>query len=294
MAKKIISTALALLLCVFSVSLFVAAADNSTYDYEGPLFGVVSADGEEYTSDNEDIISYNADECALLAQNGGILIVQDGKVTKYGDDTDEDNCSFYGINSVALSKGADTILYVADSSLTSAGTGANAVFSTDNANALVYNTTIGSTFDNSRGLDATYSGRILADTLTITTGGAHSAALATDRGGGEISLTNSTLTTSGEGSPLIYSTGDVEVCSVTGSASGSRIAALEGNNTILIHHSEMSSTITAPGGSDPVADGIMIYRSNSGDAESSTDEAATFQAVSSKLSSSIASGAMFY
>lgn len=130
--------------------------------------------------------------------------------------------------------------------------------------------------------------------MDVSTAGDHCASVATDRGGGSISLTNSTLTTAGSGSPLLYSTGDIEVDNVTGTASGSQIAGMEGLNTILIHNSSLTSTLTEATASDPIADGIILYQSTSGDAESTTGEAATFQAVNSMLKSAIASGAIFY
>lgn len=46
--------------------------------------------------------------------------------------------------------------------------------------------------------------------------------------------------------------------------------------------------------SDPLANGIIIYQSTSGDAESTTGETATFQAADSTLKSAITSGSMFY
>lgn len=130
--------------------------------------------------------------------------------------------------------------------------------------------------------------------MEITTQGDHSAALATDRGGGSVSVTNSSLETHGSGSPLLYSTGDIEVSDVTGTASGSQIAGMEGLNTILINGSSLASTNEGTTGSDPVANGVIIYQSTSGDAESTTGEAATFQAVDSTLKSGISSGSMFY
>ena len=142
--------------------------------------------------------------------------------------------------------------------------------------------------------DATYGGTIIANGVTATTQGDHSATVATDRGGGNVSLTNSTLSTAGSGSPLLYSTGDIEVSGVTGTASGSQIAAMEGLNTILVNNSTLESTNTDKTASDPVANGIIIYQSTSGDAESTTGETATFQAADSTLKSAITSGSMFY
>ncbi|MDO4634292.1 MAG: adhesin [Eubacteriales bacterium] len=269
-------------------------ADTQTYDYSGEVKGIVTADNEEVLSEGAEISSEESDVNALLAQNGGSLVVKDSTITKFGDDDNGDNCNFYGVNSIALSTGENSQLKISDATLSSDSTGSNAIFATDNATAYASNTTIITSKDNSRGLDATYGGTIVADSVKIQTSGDHSASIATDRGGGSISVTNSTLNTEGSGSPLLYSTGNIEVNSVTGTASGSQIAGMEGLNTILISNSDLSSSITEATASDPLANGVIIYQSTSGDAETSTGDTARFQVVDSTLTSSIDSGAMFY
>jgi hypothetical protein len=84
------------------------------------------------------------------------------------------------------------------------------------------------------------------------------------------------------------------VNNVTGTSTGSQIAGMEGLNTILIHNSVLESKNTSKTASDPMADGIIIYQSTSGDAESKTGARATFQAVDSTLKSAITEGTMFY
>lgn len=269
-------------------------ADTQTFDYTGDYTGALTADGEEKTSDGETYDADTADQNAALSENGGTLTVTNGTFTKSGDDTNGDNCNFYGLNSIFLTVGTKSKSYVSDSTLSSSSEGSNGIFATDNGTVYAYNDSISTTAGNSRGLDATYGGTIIADSMGIETQGDHCAALATDRGGGNISVTNSTLSTAGSGSPLLYSTGDIEVNNVTGTSSGSQIAGMEGLNTIIIRNSNLTSTVTDKTASDPIADGVIIYQSTSGDAESTTGDAATFQAVDSTLSSSIESGAMFY
>lgn len=268
--------------------------NTQSYDYSGTLSGKLSADGEEVSSDNETISTTSADENAALVENGGTLKITNGKLQKSGDDTNGDNCNFYGINSILLAVGEKSKTYISNSALASDSEGSNAIFATDGATVYSEKNSITTTKGNSRGLDATYGGTIIADDMTIQTAGDHSASLATDRGGGNISVTNSTLNTSGSGSPLIYSTGAIEVSGVTGTAEGSQIAGMEGLNHIKIYDSELSSTITDKTASDPVANGVIIYQSTSGDADTSTGERAQFQAIDSTLHSSIESGAMFY
>lgn len=201
---------------------------------------------------------------------------------------------YSGTNSVSLTVGEDSTTVIDGTDITASSSGSNGVFATDSGTALVNDTSIETMADNSRGLDATYGGTILANKITADTQGGHSAIVATDRGGGSISLADVTLSTAGSGSPLLYSTGDIQVNNVSGTSSGSQIAGMEGLNTIPIKDSTLESTVTGKTASDPIANGIIIYQSTSGDAEASTGEHATFQSVDSTLSSAIGSGSMFY
>lgn len=201
---------------------------------------------------------------------------------------------YSGTNSVSLTVGEDSTTVIDGTDITASSSGSNGVFATDSGTVLVNDTSIETMADNSRGLDATYGGTISANKITADTQGGHSAIVATDRGGGSISLADATLSTAGSGSLLLYSTGDIQVNNVSGTSSGSQIAGMEGLNTILIKDSTLESTVTGKTASDPIANGTIIYQSTSGDAEGSTGEHATFQSVDSTLSSAIGSGSMFY
>ena len=265
-----------------------------TYDYGGTYTGALVADGTEVASGGESYSASDTDQNAALAQNAGILTITGDTFTKSGDDTNGDSCNFYGVNSILLSVNSGSAIYVSESTLRADSEGSNGIFATDNGTVYANNDTIATSAGNSRGLDATYGGKILANLMDISTQGDHSASIATDRGGGEISVTNSKLSTAGSGSPLLYSTGNIQVDNVTGIASGSQIAGMEGLNTILIYNSTLTSTNTGKTASDPMADGIIIYQSTSGDAEAATGETATFEASDSTLKSAITEGTMFY
>ena len=273
---------------------FGGGANTTTFDYSGSYSGALTADGEEVTSDGETTSTETVDENAALVENGGTLTITNGTLTKSGSDEDGDSCNFYGVNSILLSVGEGSTAYVSDTSLSADSTGSNAIFATDSGTVYANNVTIETSESNSRGLDATYDGTIIANLMDIATVGDHCASIATDRGGGSISVTNSTLSTAGSGSPLLYSTGDIQVSNVEGTATGSQIAGMEGLNTILIYNSTLESTITSATASDPIANGVIIYQSTSGDAETTTGDRATFNAVDSSLTSAIESGAMFY
>ena len=142
--------------------------------------------------------------------------------------------------------------------------------------------------DKSRGLDATYNGAINAENVIINTDGQSCAALATDRGDGQVHVKNSEINTgvsktSGRGSPLIYSTGNITAENTKGTSYVSQIACIEGKNSIELTNCDMTGF--AEGNrqdGDKYVDlgGIFIYQSMSGDADVGTS---TFTAKNSKL-----------
>ena len=272
----------------------MGGANTMTFDYSGTYSGAVSADGESVSKEGESYEATDSDVNAALAQNGGALTLTDVTLAKSGDDTNGDNCNFYGLNSVLLAVGEASSITIQDSQLNATSEGSNGIFATDNATVLAHNVSISTTAGNSRGLDATYGGTILAGSVDISTKGDHSGGVATDRGGGTISLNGGSISTEGSGSPILYSTGNIQVSNITGKATGSQLVGMEGLNTVVIRNSTLESAQTGRTASDPVADGVIIYQSTSGDAESTTGETATFQAIDSTLKSAIQSGSMFY
>ena len=269
-------------------------ANTQSYDYSGTLSGTLTADGKETADENQTRTAGDADTNAALVKSGGTLTIKNDTLEKHGSDTNGDTCNFYGVNSVLLAVGENSKARVTGTKLTAGGTGSNGVFATDKGTVYINDSTIATAADNSRGLDATYGGTIVANRLGIDTQGNHCAAAATDRGGGNVSVTNSTLNTKGSGSPILYSTGTIEVDGVTGTAEGSQIAGMEGLNTIRIAHSNLTSKATKATASDPVANGVIIYQSTSGDAETSAGNTARFEVSDSTLSSAISEGSMFY
>ncbi len=292
--RAMLAIALSLTLSVASMPVYAQesepqVSDTQDYDYTG----TENAQMTNKNVKNKTVSSENVDENVVLA-NDGTATINKATLKKAGDGSDDDSSNFYGINAMVLSVGSDSQANVWNSLLSSTSNGSNALFATDSGTIFANNDTIQTTANNARGLDATYEGTIIARKLKVTTQGNHSAALATDQGGGKVSVSNSTLSTSGSGSPLIYSTGYIVVDEVSGTSTNAQIAGLEGDNTILIQDSELNSTMTTKSASDPIAYGIILYQSTSGDADTSSSQTAHFQVKDSTLASNIQSGAMFY
>ena len=159
---------------------------------------------------------------------------------------------------------------------------------TGSSEATIKNVKITTHADKSRGLDATYAGKITADNVIINTDGQSCAALATDRGEGKVTVSNSEINTgvsktSGRGSPLIYSTGEITLENTKGTSYVSQIACIEGKNSISLTNCDLTGhgEGNRQDGSEYVdLGGVFIYQSMSGDADVGTS---TFNATNSNL-----------
>lgn len=154
--------------------------------------------------------------------------------------------------------------------------------------ATIKNVKITTHSDKSRGLDATYNGIINAENVIINTDGQSCAALATDRGEGQVHVKNSDINTgvsktSGRGSPLIYSTGNITAENTKGTSYVSQIACIEGKNSIELSNCDLTGygEGNRQDGDEYVdLGGIFIYQSMSGDADVGTSQ---FTSSNSKL-----------
>lgn len=217
-------------------------------------------DGVDATIDGGTYASAVADQAVFLVVNGGHLTITNATITKSGEpaDSSSDSYNFYGLNSAVVVVGSTSSVTMSNSSVTTASGGSNAIFATAKGTATLSDVTINTSKDSSRGLDATYEGVITAKNMTIHTIGAHCATLATDRGNGTVTVTGTNvLTTAGEGSPIVYSTGAISLSGATGGAKVSEVVVIEGKNSATITDSTLSS-----GGTNAA----MLYQSMSGDA----------------------------
>ena len=222
-------------------------------------FTGTSVISESKTFEHQRFDNTTSDQNSFIGKNKASITINSSVFDKTGNTTNDDNSNFRGQNAVMLGiEGSQTS--IKDSNITSNSIGSNAVFATGEGSVInVENTNIHTKGDSSRGLDATYKGTVNGKNLTITTEGAHSATLATDRGEGTITAEAAKLTTSGTGSPVIYSTGNITANNVNGVANKSEIGVVEGKNSITLTNSNVT------GYHD---NGFMLYQSFSGDAES--------------------------
>lgn len=214
--------------------------------------------GQTVTLANQQISATDINESIVKVTDGGNLTLTNSKLTKTGDSSADGSSNFYGLNAGVLATAGSKIT-LKDTYINTSASGANALFATgEGAYIEVSNVAIKTTKDSSRGLDATLGGTVIGKNVNISTEGAHCGGLATDRGGGTVSVSNSSVSTAGEGSPGIYSTGAISATNSSFKATGSEAAAIEGRNSITLTNCSLSGDLKH---------GVMIYQSFSGDAE---------------------------
>ncbi len=289
--------------------------------------GVLKLDSKTQDEDKGFFKSIASDENSIFVNNSSILKLTNSIINKTGDtQSSGDDADFYGINSAVLvkdqgqlniencevntnSKGSNGIFVTnTDSGQGQGGMGGGATPDRGNGTAPekppeelkkddnkanetvanIKNVKITTHQDKSRGLDATFGGIINAENVIINTDGNSCAALATDRGEGNVTVKNSVLNTgvskeSGRGSPLMYSTGNISVINSHGTSYVSQIACIEGKNSISVENSELvgfGEGNRKDGDNYVDLAGIFIYQSMSGDADVGTS---TFMCKNSKL-----------
>lgn len=254
---------------------------------------------EDTTIESGEYSSGTVDENAILVNGDIDATLSNIEVSKTGDSDGGDNTSFYGTNSAIIAKsGANLILN--NIMVATDATGANGVFSyggsattnnssSDGTTITISDSTITTTKDNSGGIMTTGGGIMKASSLTVNTAGTSSAAIRTDRGGGTVTVDGGTYTTTGQGSPTIYSTADVTVNNAELIAKASEGIVIEGKNTVTINNCNLIDSNTKLNGQSTTYKNIFLYQSMSGDA---ADGNSQFTAVDSKITTN--NGDTFY
>lgn len=231
-------------------------ADTSPTSPSGATYSL--SDGSTVTKTGETLASstqyYN-----VVQVTNGTLNLNNCTMTKTGDGSSGDNSSFYGNNSSIYAGGSNAVINITGGSITSSSKGANAVFAYNGATINVDGITIDNSLAVSRGLHCTYGGKIVASNVDITTRSETSSTIATDRGGGTVTVTGGTATAKGSNSAVLYSTGTITATDLTGVSEQGEIAVVEGDNGVIIDGCTMTS-----GSSNR---GLMMLQSGSGDAE---------------------------
>ena len=237
--------------------------------------GATTITGAASTS-NKTYSSTQANQNALLISTSKAVTLTNPTVTKSGGTSAGDAQSFYGTNSAVMCKGGGTTT-ITGAKVTTNAAGANGIFSYggnastnatsgDGTTVVVKNSTITTTGNGSGGIMTTGQGIMKATNLTVSTSGASSAAIRSDRGGRTVTVSGGTYKTSGVGSPAIYSTADITVTGATLTSTASQGAVNEGGNTIILNDCTLNAGNKTLNSQDYFRNGVFLYQSMSGDA----------------------------
>jgi hypothetical protein len=222
---------------------------------------VYSQEGQSATKTAQSLTASQENQSVVRVSNKGVLALSNSFFSKTGDTSSEEESNFFGLNAAVLAESGSQI-NIKNCTINTNAEGANAIFAAGEGSVItVSNATIKTFANSSRGLDATLTGTINATDVVISTQGAHCAALATDRGCGTVTVKGGTMTTAGEGSPAIYSTGAISAVDARMHAYGSEAAVIEGKNSITLNNVDLYGEEKC---------GVMLYQSFSGDAEVGT------------------------
>lgn len=241
-------------------------------------------DGSEESLMNETIESTQPNHSVICNQNGGTVTINKNTLHKSGDTNNED-----GKNAVVFTTGS-SFTKIDQSDLQSTSKGSSGIAASEKAMVYANDSSILTSNDSANGLEAVSSGQIIANKMDITTQGNQSAAVNVKQNDGSISLTNSILSTNGNDAPLLHANGTIEADNVSGNASHSKIAEVEGGHHLSIYNSQLSSTNNHLLQNELIKNGIRIQCVQ----DSSTKEKARIDVCNSILSTMIDEGSMFY
>jgi len=224
--------------------------------------GTVSANGidlqqGEQTVEGGTFTSDSTDENAVRAKGGTLSLRQCTIEKRGGDSADGDATSFYGVNAAALATAGGKIR-LQGGTITTAATGANGIVAYG-GEVCAEGTVIRCKKNLSRGIHATGGGTITARNLDIETRGNNSSVIATDRGGGTVTVDGGSYKAHGQDCAVCYSTGTITVNHIDGYSEQGEVGVIEGDNEININDCRMVSGDRRRG--------LMILQSGSGDAD---------------------------
>jgi hypothetical protein len=246
--------------------------------------GAYTLDGGTATEENQTYTATNEDQSGVYVINNGNLTLTNPTVVTSGNTSSQDSSSFYGLNAGVLASGGSRVT-ISGGTISTIGTGANGVFTQGSGTSVTLSdVTIAATADGGHGVMATNGGVMTLTNVDMTTAGPHSGVIATDRGGGTITVTGGTVLAKGADSPAIYSTGVISATDAVLTATGAEAAVIEGGNTIILNNADLSTTLEGKWG-------VMIYQSMSGDAEGTQG---TFTMTGGSLAYTSATGPLFY
>ncbi|RAK98546.1 uncharacterized protein BO80DRAFT_495546 [Aspergillus ibericus CBS 121593] len=183
-----------------------------------PTTAAYFVSGTTSTFAHTTLTATGTDEGVLIVKETGVAVLNDVTLIKTGDTTSDGDSSFTDLNAAVGVETNGTVMVPPP----------------------ISNVYIHAEGDGSHGI-YTGGGTIYGDNLEIYTYDGHGSAIATDQGGGLIVVKDSSAYTYGALSALVYSTGNITVSSLSGTAAIAPVACIDGANSFTLNDCEVSS-----------------------------------------------------
>lgn len=231
-----------------STSDSTTSSSSTTYYYQS---------GSTVTQTGKTYYSTISDTGGVEVTNAGIYTLSDARIWSSGSTTSTDSSSFYGLNACVLATGGATIT-LSNDSISTSGISGNGVYSYGSSTVTLSTDTINCTGSGGHGIYAAGGGVLKATDVIAATTGSSASVIATDRGGGTITVSGGSYTSGGSNSADVYSTGTITVTGATLTANGAEAVVVEGANNATLTNCTTKVTYDKWG--------ALIYQSTSGDA----------------------------
>jgi len=261
------------------------APTGIAYDRTAQYGAATLADGDSLTGGtytatgaNESVLEASGTVKASVA---GALLKKTG-----GDATGAENASFTGVNAAVRVYG-NAEVSLSDCEIEATAENATGVFAYENGVIRLSDCVVNVTGGGAGGVQVAGGGTLIGKNLTVTS--ASKAAIRSDRGGGTLTLTGGSYTSTGSnGCPAIYSTADITVSDALCVSENSRAVIIEGKNTVTLYNCILTGNDQSTKEGSVKAN-VLLYQSASGDAENGTS---VFTMEGGAMTAQ--SGAMFY
>lgn len=218
----------------------------------------------------DEIYTSTGDDENALRVKGVKVSLEDIEVNKTGGSTSNtEDGDFYGMNAGLLVTDKATV-NIKNAKIKTTAQNGNGVFSYGEGTIVnISDSEIYTTNDNSGGIQTTGGATMNANNLNVKTEGNSSAAIRSDRGGGQVNVDGGEYVSKGYNSPAVYSTANITVKNANLKAENSEALVIEGQNSITLENTKVEGNMSNDKGSssDTNVHNVMIYQSMSGDAE---------------------------
>ena len=262
-----------------------AAPTGTVYDRTSQYGAAVLKNGDSLTGGT--YTATGADESVLEA-SGTVKASVTGALLKKtgGDATGAENASFTGVNAAVRAYGNAEVT-LADCEIEATAENATGVFAYENGVIRISDCVVNVTGGGAGGVQVAGGGTLIGENLTVTS--ASKAAIRSDRGGGTLTLTGGSYSSTGSnGCPAIYSTADITVSDALCASENSRAVIIEGKNTVTLRNCILTGNDQSTKEGSVKAN-VLLYQSASGDA---ADGTSVFTMEGGDMTAR--SGAMFY